>query len=53
LLLLLLLIFRVPFRSDGADGKNPKGDVHGCTSFFDETGMSRRKIPAAEWTRRA
>jgi len=30
-----------------------RGDVQGRTSFFDETGMSRRKIPAAEWTRRA
>ncbi len=30
-----------------------RGDVHGCTSFFDETGTSRRKIPAAEWTRGA
>ncbi|MPS37002.1 MAG: hypothetical protein E2593_17170 [Stenotrophomonas sp.] len=45
--------FRVPFRSDGADGKNPKGDAHGCASFFYATGMSRRKIPPAEWTRRA
>jgi hypothetical protein len=48
LLLLVPLILQVPFRSDGAGGKNPKGDVHGCTSFFDETWMSRRKIPAAE-----
>ena len=40
-----------PFRSDGASGKNPKGDVHGCTSFFATTGMSCRKIPLAEWTR--
>jgi len=30
-----------------------RGDVQGCTSFFDETGTSRRKIPAAEWTRGA
>ena len=30
-----------------------RGGVHGCTSFFDETGMSRRKIPAAQWTRGA
>ncbi len=30
-----------------------RGGVHGCTSFFDETGTSRRKIPAAEWTRGA
>ncbi|MBN8791626.1 MAG: hypothetical protein J0I01_05295 [Stenotrophomonas nitritireducens] len=54
-ILLLLFAFdvRVPFRSDGAGGKNPKGDVQGCTSFFDETWMSRRKIPLAEWTRRA
>ena len=51
LLLLLLLTFRVPFRSDGADGKNPKGDAHGRASFFYATGMSRRKIPPAEWTR--
>ncbi|MGE4457852.1 MAG: hypothetical protein AB7D31_01140 [Stenotrophomonas sp.] len=29
--------FRVPFRSDGAGGKNPKGDAHGRASFFDET----------------
>jgi len=42
-----------PFRSDGASGKNPKGDVHGCTSFFAATGMSCRKIPLAEWTRAA
>ena len=49
-----LLTYRVPFRSDGADGQDPaRGDVHGCTSFFDTTGMSCRKIPAAEWTRRA
>ena len=27
--------------------------MHECTSFFDETGTSRRKIPAAEWTRGA
>ncbi|KRG83498.1 hypothetical protein ABB34_11865 [Stenotrophomonas daejeonensis] len=61
LLLLLLLVilpllplFWVPFRSDGADGQDPaRGDVHGCTSFFDTTGMSCRKIPAAEWTQRA
>jgi len=49
--LLRLFDFRVPFRSDGAGGKNPKGDVQGCTSFFYETWMSRRKIPPAEWTR--
>jgi len=30
-----------------------RGGVHGCTSFFDDTGMYRRKIPAAEWTRGA
>ncbi|MCH1909147.1 hypothetical protein MKP15_10190 [Stenotrophomonas sp. Y6] len=45
--------FRVPFRSDGADGKNPKGDAHGRASFFDETWMSRRKIPPAQWTQPA
>jgi len=53
LVTLLSLLISAPFRSDGAGGKNPKGDVHGCTSFFDETGMSRRKIPPSEWTRRA
>ena len=54
LLLLVILLYRVPFRSDGADGQDPeRGDVHGCTSFFDTTGTSCRKIPAAEWTRRA
>ncbi|HBN53156.1 MAG TPA: hypothetical protein DD456_03680 [Stenotrophomonas sp.] len=50
-LLLRLLTFRIPFRSDGAGGENPKGDVQGCTSFFYETWMSRRKIPPTEWTR--
>ncbi|SBV37708.1 hypothetical protein STPYR_12651 [uncultured Stenotrophomonas sp.] len=25
--------------------------MHACTSFFDTTGMSCRKIPATEWTR--
>ena len=44
---------RVPFRSDGAGGKNPKGDAHGRVSFFDETWMSRRKIPPAQWTQPA
>ncbi|MGX9718992.1 hypothetical protein [Stenotrophomonas acidaminiphila] len=53
LLLPLAFDFRVPFRSDGAGGKNPKGGVQGRTPFFDETGMSRRKIPPAEWTRPA
>jgi len=54
LLLLVILLYRVPFRSDGADGQDPvRGDVQGCTSFFDTTGTSCRKIPAAEWTRRA
>ncbi|MGW8127606.1 MAG: hypothetical protein ACWGG5_04415 [Stenotrophomonas sp.] len=45
--------FRLPFRSDGAGGKNPKGGAHGRASFFDETWMSRRKIPPAEWTQHA
>ena len=53
LLLLLAFDFRVPFRSDGAGGKNLKGGVQGCTPFFYATWMSRRKIPPAEWTRRA
>jgi len=53
LVALLSLLISAPFRSDGAGGKNPKGGVQGCTSFFDETGMSRRNIPLAEWTRRA
>ena len=52
-LLPLAFDFRVPFRSDGAGGENPKGDVQGCTSFFYEAWMSRRKIPTAEWTRSA
>jgi len=47
----LLLLFGIFFRSDGASGENPKGDVHGRTSFFYATGMSRRKILLAEWTR--
>jgi len=45
--------FRLPFRSDGADGNNPKGGAHGRASFFDETWMSRRKIPPVEWTQPA
>jgi hypothetical protein len=53
LVLPLAFDFRVPFRSDGAGGENPKGGVHGCTPFFYATWMSRRKIPLAEWTRSA
>src|SRR5690606_33268438 len=45
------IYFAGPFRSDGTDGKYPKGDVHGCASFFATTGMSCRKIPPVEWTR--
>ena len=45
--------FRIPFRSDGAGGNNPKGGVQGRTPFFYATGMSRRKIPLAEWTQPA
>jgi hypothetical protein len=47
ILLLLRRFSRAPIRSDGASGKNPKGDVHGCTSFSAATWMSRQKIPLA------
>ena len=51
LLLLLPLIYRVPFRSDGAGRQDPeRGDAQGCASFFDDTWMYRRKILPAEWT---
>ena len=51
MLLLLLWLYRVPFRSDGVGRQDPeRGDAQGCASFFDETGTSRRKILPAEWT---
>ncbi|MEQ4576420.1 MAG: hypothetical protein ABN502_15980 [Gammaproteobacteria bacterium] len=61
LLLLLILLWLSafdfdlpgPLRSGGDGGKNPQGDVHGCTSFFAATGgrveKSRRlREPAAK-----
>jgi hypothetical protein len=48
LLLQLLSAFRAPIRSDGASGKNPKGDAHGCASFSAAAWMPRQKIPLAQ-----
>ncbi len=53
LLLPWLLTTGSPSAATEPAGKNPEGDAHGRASFFYATGMSRRKIPPAEWTRRA
>ncbi|WP_434026266.1 hypothetical protein [[Pseudomonas] boreopolis] len=38
---------RGPLRSGGDGGKNPKGDVHGCTSFFAATGLAGKRRSTA------
>jgi len=57
-ILLSASAFRVPFRSDGADGKNPKGDAQDARRFSTRQGClveksRRRSGPGVPQARRA